>query len=187
MPSDTGAPYNLPYPVGTDQPFVHLDMKALAEAVAASLADMVHPHVRIVRDGSVSGGTSNYGASTYFAVPLDAIQAAQTRDPDGVFTWSYADRRLTVARTGLYAITYQSQTNKASTIAGICLGGTGSTFTKLLGNGQSGAALGGHNVSATHLLTAGEKVGVVLYFSATGDDALESANNPHALTVTYLG
>ena len=37
MATDTGAPYNLPYPVGTDQPFVHLDIKALAEAVAAAL------------------------------------------------------------------------------------------------------------------------------------------------------
>lgn len=40
MAGTTGAPDNLPYPEGTDQPYVHLDMKALAEAVAARLAAM---------------------------------------------------------------------------------------------------------------------------------------------------
>lgn len=90
MADNTGAPHNLPFPEGTDQPYAHLDIKALAEQVHARLlavdADLAQRRMDSgntnVAVASLAAGGANFTAVTFepgrFTAPPQVALNLQT-------------------------------------------------------------------------------------------------------------
>lgn len=71
----TTSPDALPYPDGSGQPYVHLDIKALADAVQAMAG---HMEIRDVQVGSTPAHSNAAGATTNTAVTFPVAYAAGT-------------------------------------------------------------------------------------------------------------
>jgi len=102
----TTTKFALPYPEPTDAPFVHLDLKKLADAVAGALAANVTE--RPMGHMGRTGGFQSIGTDPT-KVAMDAAQVLA-----GGVTFDNANDELVIPRAGLYRVTVRGYATGSS-------------------------------------------------------------------------
>lgn len=180
----TTTKFALPYPEATDSPFVHLDLKKLADAVAGALAGVTteKPFGHMGRTGGFQAITT---ASTATKVLMDAAQILQ-----GGMTFDNANDALVVPKDGVYRINVRAHAtggsgywaDAAAYINGVRASATEIRFTKP--DSQDYRTLGGGLVR----LAAGDSVSMyAMHQTAVGSTYGTDGYNGAFVEVEYVG
>lgn len=102
----TTTKFGLPYPEATDSPFVHVDLKKLADAVAGALAGVTTE--RPLGHMGRTGGFQTIGTDPT-KVTMDAAQVLA-----GGVTFDNANDELVIPKEGLYRVTVRGYATGSS-------------------------------------------------------------------------
>lgn len=158
--------YAIPFPEATDTPYVHLDLKAQAEAVEAAL--------RLPVMQAAVTKTGGYSTNQWVGMPLGSEPVAgQTSDPTAAFQIDAPNRRVLAATDGLYLIT-------SRIVVADTAGGTPNMAQRLQVAGATrsdarmDSTLGAVTLTTTAIMRAGEAVQVQTFrYGGSSDAQLE--------------